>query len=366
MAKILVSLVSEQTIPNVLFIKDNQDVDRYLFISTKAMEKKGKSQHIIDAAKGNVAENCKVLQVKEDSLRNIEEVLSGECADVTDEFLVNLTAGTKIMAIGVHDFFKNMDCTIVYIPIGKNHYRILHSKNEMMDKSINHKIGVQDYLTAYGITIKNPKKIRKTTFSESKTREFYDFYLQLDNSSLKLLDSLREYRGKKMKLSSASSGLTALLNECPVLECEGKEELLKNEIKYLTGEWFEEYIYFLLKSRMELDDTAIALGVQIQRRKVDNEFDIMFTFNNRLFVIECKTSIVDFQQERNILNDTLYKISALKKDFGLFVKPYLFTLSQGEQIKKNHLLRSDLFGINIVDRDDLRDSEKFDLLLSRI
>ena len=40
MKTILVSLISDQTIPNVQFIKE-KIVDEYLFISSEAMEKKG-------------------------------------------------------------------------------------------------------------------------------------------------------------------------------------------------------------------------------------------------------------------------------------------------------------------------------------
>jgi len=366
MARILVSLVSDQTIPNILFIREQQNIDRYLFISTKKMEEKQKSQHIIQASGGDVAGNSKVLLVREDSLQDIEKCLNSESFEDSDRFIVNLTAGTKIMAIGVHNFFRNLGGKIIYIPIGKNHYRILHSENEMSNKNIEFRIGVQEYLTSYGIEIRNPKKIGKTTYTENKTREFFDFYLQLDDKNLQLLDDLRKYRGKKMTLSAENEDLIDFFNACPVLENDDKKELSKKEIKYLTGEWFEEYIYFLLKSHLRLSDSAIAIGVQIVRENVDNEIDIMFTYENRLFVIECKTSVFDSSQERNILNETLYKISALKKDFGLFVKPYLFTLSQGDQIRENHRFRSDLFGIEMIDREMLNDATKMDCLLNSL
>ena len=69
--KILISIVSDQTIPNILFIREVKEVDRYIFISTKKMEGKNKTKHIIDAA-GISTENIDIVDVIEDSISDIE------------------------------------------------------------------------------------------------------------------------------------------------------------------------------------------------------------------------------------------------------------------------------------------------------
>ncbi len=51
MKKVLVSVISEQTIPNLLLIKEFEGkYDDMLFISTKQMEEKGQSRWIERAA----------------------------------------------------------------------------------------------------------------------------------------------------------------------------------------------------------------------------------------------------------------------------------------------------------------------------
>lgn len=365
MATILVSLVSEQTIPNVLYIRECNNVDEYVFISTEKMDKKNVSQHIMEASGTVNNENSETVIVKEDSLQDIEKQLKKQPFNREDKFLVNLTAGTKIMAIGVYDFFKNLNSEIIYIPIGKSHYYRLYPGAKTSGEPIKYRIGVKDYLTGYGISIKNPKKIHQITYSITDTRSFFDFYINQDNDSLMALNDLRGFRGKKkLMLSDVGKRLRMLLCECPIRKFKETQELRKYEMKYLTGDWFEEYVYLLLKEYLSLDDDAIALGVQIERENVNNEIDIMFTRENRLYVIECKTSIYDSNQEKNILNDTLYKLSALKKDFGLFVKPYLFTLSQeGDKINRSHTDRSDLFGITMVDSEVICDPAKIEGLV---
>jgi hypothetical protein len=83
----------------------------------------------------------------------------------------------------------------------------------------------------------------------------------------------------------------------------------------------------------------------------------MFTHENALHVIECKSSVFDTRSRKNILNDSMYKLAALGRDFGIRVKSYLVTLSRkGKQ--KNHIKdafidRSKLLGIKIIDRDAL-------------
>ena len=45
--KVLISIVSDQTIPNVLFIKDFKEMDEYVFLSTEKMEQQKKTEKII-------------------------------------------------------------------------------------------------------------------------------------------------------------------------------------------------------------------------------------------------------------------------------------------------------------------------------
>ncbi len=105
--KILISLVSDQTIPNVLFIKEHSQCDAYLFISTQRMEAKGRTADIIRAA-GINGKNCTTLIVDENSPKLISAALHAMKINDDDAFLVNLTCGTKIMTLTVHDFFSKI------------------------------------------------------------------------------------------------------------------------------------------------------------------------------------------------------------------------------------------------------------------
>jgi len=77
MSKLLISIVSDQTIPNIIFIKEFSGFDSYYFITTKAMENKGKCDSIIKSS--HLDENiCKKIVVIEDDIEDVIKRLKNE------------------------------------------------------------------------------------------------------------------------------------------------------------------------------------------------------------------------------------------------------------------------------------------------
>jgi len=357
MANILVSLVSDQTIPNVLFIKERHDIDKYLFVSTEEMERKGKYDCIIRAA-GLQGHNARQrLIVVGDSLYDVRSKLAALDYDDDDRFYVNLTGGTKIMSIGVYNFFRDISSEIFYIPGGKNLSKKIFPVVKHRQQALKYRLSVAEYLTCYGIDILNPTTVNSLIRTPDETAAWYRFFLGLSEDQLRTLDRLRRFRSKKKTAYEDAPGLASLLNNAP-FRSEDPAYLSKHEIRYLSGDWFEEYIYAALKETLNLHDAAIAVGVNIKRDDVQNEFDIMFTHDNHFYVIECKTSVYDAAQKRNIFTDTLYKLSALRKDFGLFARAFIVTLTeQGaekQHIKPAHVDRSRVHRIDIIDGAKLK------------
>ena len=56
MPRTLISLISEQTLPNVLFIKQFGPFDRYIFLTTKEMEEAKRTDDVIKTCKIEGAE----------------------------------------------------------------------------------------------------------------------------------------------------------------------------------------------------------------------------------------------------------------------------------------------------------------------
>ncbi len=164
--------------------------------------------------------------------------------------------------------------------------------------------------------------------------------------------TLRDDGIKDIKLFETEKNIKLLdfLNNIE-FETEKENKLSKKEIQYLTGGWFEEYVYNLIASKY---NDFIMLNPKISKSELtNNELDVVFTFKNSIYVIECKTLVET--EEGDIVNETIYKIQALKKDFGLTAKSYLFTLDEIKKEAQNKRAKS--FDINIIDKNTLLNEE---------
>lgn len=357
MAEVLVSLVSKQTIPNILLIKELTDIERYVFVTTAETEKNGWTDWIIRACGINESQYQRIRIPEDDP--QLEAVFKEKLHFSDDDrFIVNLTGGTKMMSIGVYNFFARRQAKIIYLPFGKNHYVQVLPEIEHRIIPIDYRLSLPEYLASCNVHIVNPDKINALLYSDaSTTRKFLENYLQCSSTELDVLDCLRDFRKNGVrfdseKLEYSAEDLNTVLTKLN-FKPENQEKLSRYEVRYLTGDWLEEYAYSLLKEKLRLDERAIGLGVNIQINDIPNEVDIFLVSNNAIHFIECKTGFFDHRSGKDILTETLYKVQALQRNFGLSIRSHLFTLTPQEQIREADLKRSKAFGINIFTREHL-------------
>jgi hypothetical protein len=341
MPKYLISLISDQTIPNVLFIKEYEDkVNEYIFITTERMQQQGKLDWVLEAT-GIQEGQYESVTVVEDELISIEEALNQLQISREDEFILNLTGGTKIMSIGVYNYFSYRNSEIFYIPIGKNLYRKIFPPVKERDFVLQYRTTLQTYLTSYGIRIVNPEKINQLT----KSAAFTELFFNKNYSRRYELKTLRDFKSLNKNGGINRSDFTKLFDWLEVIHFpfEQKNILNTKEITYLLGGWLEEYTYLFFKRHLNLSDDAIGIGVEISRQSVKNEFDVMFVYNNAIYVFECKTGLT----QKVFYEAAVYKLAALKKDFGLFVNSNIVTMTNvKDQVWKD---RAAFFNIKLLD-----------------
>lgn len=371
----IVILISEQTIPNLMFLKwllsDNGGGILELFcVTTEYMEQKNKIQAIQKALgeMNGLFSKMTPITVDENDLKEIIKKIEVQFSDlpIYDEIHVNITGGTKIMSIACYEVFKNKENTVLYYQPVNKPMQILNSK--MSKYSIEVPITIKEYLDAYNVACKIDNICVKDwnynqtvlPIVENMTNE-RSIYLELQNNEyfrkmLKKKGALEFDKIDSEKLSRLQNNPTVeQLKRCSVRFGFGSDKITGKEIKYITGGWFEEYVYQKLKTEKKLDDDSIALNIRIVNSddKDKNELDVAYIegkTNPRLNIVECK-SFIDEALQAKLLTDTLYKMQALKKDFGLTVKSYLYTMSI---IKKESVLsRAKDLDIEIIDRTKL-------------
>jgi len=131
------------------------------------------------------------------------------------------------------------------------------------------------------------------------------------------------------------------------------EELSKDEALYLTGKWLEEYAYYKIKEKLQLNEQSIGLGLLLQKANIqntDNDFDVMFVLQNELYIVECKTS--HLINNKSQLSEYIYKLDAL----GNLPEPE--KLNQQNQIKD----RLKFHNIKLLTKENfaIENTQKFD------
>jgi hypothetical protein len=382
----LVSLVSDQTIPNILAALQFKP-DLLLFISTETMEIKGKSQAILQALQRrgmDYTNRAHTLKVDENSIIDLQTKVTKWLEHFTEEinFIVNLTCGTKIMAIAAYDLFVDFGSSMIYVPIPKNEYLIPFPKRRPKEPvAIPYRLSVPEYLDAYGVAILNAKHLtRQKEVADGRqelTRFIYQHYTEVFplltylGSQIRPLDFRNPRRTYDISASFSFNNDKGkyFLREMgfSIEENQLFKKVDKDCWNYLKGGWLEERLFLAVQKALPLA-TDIQLGINVQDKKGNkNEFDVLFTLDNILYNVECKSLGAAEGGEDSTgasITDFLYKQGALRQQFGLTPKIFLATTAEtiydrDNQIKPHLNERARQFNCEIIPLRQIEDLENY-------
>jgi hypothetical protein len=375
MDRIGVSLISEQTIPNVLFSMHFKP-ERHLFVTTEKSEESKKSDAIIDLLlkKGIIhsPKDYEKIVVNQDDFLDCYSKLKDHLEKQHGgmEYVVNITGGNKIMAIAVYDTFKEIGekVTIGYIPLGRNIFEQLFPlKTPMKEYEIKERLNIEDYLLSYSFTIKNKKALFKIKKNAEENEKLSSFITHNYEKVMKLLELFsKELRDKRKSKSyyTLSKNLNKELEEVEKtflkmagFKVEGdkiEQKLDKCKINFLTGGWLEDYVFNELKELKKgnvIDDLAMALQIESGSAS-KNEIDVCFTKDNTFYYIECKSNTHEEKGETAIIRDEIYKKGALITQLGLGNSQRAFICTTLPQIGNTLSTRAGDYGVQIFNLND--------------
>lgn len=360
--KIIVSLISEQTIPNFEFIKEKiKEIEALLFITTPSMEKSGNREWILKALGDNDLEVLDPILVNAFSFEDIEEKLAQSIND-EDLYLVNLTGGTKIMSLAVYDFFKSVNSQMFYLT-GRGQYIKIHPGRTKPVFNLKSKTSLTDYMIAYGFEITNKSTPLYSFDQSNQLLKYFLNHFDKENDP-EILEELRNGRSKGIKNIETIKNLSSFLNKLNI-KPQAENKLSKYECRYLSGDWLEEYLYYFLLNELNISDFEIGLGWNVEKNGNQNEFDVLVMRNNKLYLFECKTSIyLDAEENWTFISDIIYKSDSLRNQLGLFAQSIVFTLSDLEKPKlKSHIERAQASRVNLIGLEEIsNESRLYDYL----
>lgn len=368
MSHVHVCLVSEQTVPNILGIFHFKP-EKVVFCTTKRMEDEQRTDSIINTLKLyglDYSKKHERIVVDQDCLEDCESKFEKVTSKYrNNRLIVNLTGGTKIMVLGAYNAFKDIAEQMIYTPIPKNEYLIVHPRQAECRSpvSLNLRLSVEAYVTAYGIKVDNRNNIEQLKSNAKIKKEICrwmaEHYLEIEDILIELYDKLKDHRDDRhltlkfnypVKKQAEMDFLKMLNFQKGSIDM----KLSKQEIRFLTGDWLSDFCFNELLD-LSVDDCVTGIEL-ISPKGAKNEFDVMFTKDNALYIVECKS----LRQRHDKEADILYKISALQHEFGLKVKGFLVStarniISDVGNIKESIIKRADQCKTQVIHPDEIKD-----------
>jgi hypothetical protein len=235
------------------------------------------------------------------------------------ELNLNITGGTKLMAIAAYEIFRYHKLNIMYCDTFDENIIYFKNGEIVKEKYSNVKISVVDYLRAYGFK-PNLAQNKSKKFESTNLLNFIKTHLI---EYIKFSKSIRFRNGsKKSRMNNSPKDFELIKKDKEISVTYKQTEIFKSSnsnYQYLIGFWLEDFIYNFIKSNIpniEIEKNYYILS----KSDSPNEIDVIFSKNGKLYLISCKTG------EFNKLD--LFELEGLRNlAGGTFGKAYLVTLS---------------------------------------
>lgn len=299
----LISLVSEQPIPNII-VSLQLKPENTVLISTK--EQEHVANNIIKVLKSNKLKST--LYEKYADAYDFNSVKS-LCNQINlPNITLNITGGTKLMSLAAYDCLSNKALAIFYCDT--LHNKIIDLKNNTKH-NINIKIKLNDYLIAYGYKINEYKNElspeTKKLFSFIHQNQYYNSFIDF---SRKVREEVRlDYPNKNS--STADWQYNKNFDKLNIVHLKTKTKFVLDEPKFMHGDWLEQMAFWKIRQLIkELNFDDIAYNIKIvTNNNIYNEIDLAFTKNCKLYMFSCKSGSRDE-------NSALYELETLRQIAG--------------------------------------------------
>ena len=352
-------LVSDQPLPNLIPVLDPRWRPRQvILLVTPAMERKGRHLHLKSALE---SAGCQV-RVQTFNAFAIEEIRRGIIESLSGisgrSIALNLTGGTKIMALGAYEVFRELGLPAFYVDTGNGH--LIEIFPEAKTLPLPDVVKINHYLNAYGYSINKcggyqvPPALQGLTDTLVKNAKRYEKALGTLNFCASDADkTLVRNLGTQEINNQRFRELLTLFAEAGVLALRGQQLVFADEQArfFANGGWLESHVLKVLngfKGKEIIRDHAGSLEL-ISSANNKNELDLAFTARNRLHLIECKTGRMKGSEQNP--GDITYKLETLADLVGgVFGKAMLVSYRPLRQADRTRCAE---FDIQVVEGGDI-------------
>ncbi len=354
-----VCLVSDQAVPNFLPVldKDFRPQEVVLLVTEQMQARADALAEVMRQGCGVKVQQLAVADAY-DMAQVGEQVFALLCDMDKDQVALNVTGGTKLMAIAAFAMFKEAGYPSFYFTADSNEVLLLDNNERLLLQPP--KIKIEDYLMLHGYPArhklqKQPAHLEWLPFAEELVRAHGSLGQELGRLNFEIAQTDKRALKCKAPAGAVAHNMQYLLN---LLEDNGlarrQDDYLvfadEEAKQYAAGGWFEDYVFQTAKSLPGVQD--VALNVQIENAKEQvfqhNELDVLLLVNNVLHVLECKTA--NFATHEDKAEEALYKLESLKKLGGLRTKAMLLSYRELTGKIRNRAMGAQ---IGVIEQKDL-------------
>ena len=321
-----VCLVSKQPLPNLIpiLVSDPKPKEVILLVSHEMNERAGWLETVLKTYHIHVSKVSIADSYDKEALEN--QMLDLKLFEnyTSQNILMNITGGTKLMAISAYSVFSANDSVCAYFVERSNELVYLDQAGQKF--VLEPKLKIKDILLAHGYELVGKPLQQLPMNKPHLTRELVqgDF-----GSAISAINGV--ISDKKLTADFPEKGDKERIKT--VLDKFEREGLLqydlqqitftdKAALKYVHGGWLEEHVLSAVKDIKGLQDYAlggeiIKLGAtaskQKQDGKADNELDVIVLMNNILHIIECKTVNYTSLFNKGEGNNVIYRLQAFQE-----------------------------------------------------
>ena len=365
MSRIHVCLVSSQPIPNLIPLRmEELKPEKVVLLVSPDMETQFQRLEKVIREWGVVVEKVPIAPY---DLNSAKETCMNILAKYEKEdIILNATGGTKIMAFAAFEVFREMGNTILYVDTQDRWIQMLSPQSQRLDfKGV---LKVPTYLNAYGQIILK-ERTGKLTIDKHlpiieelvKISEMYQEAIKILNGYAAPLRNARTFpfEIEIKKQDYANQGFQKIIElfegHCLLKYSDGLIQFSDLEdVEFASGGWMEEYVFHTVSL---LDVTDVRMGIEVKwdtagSKYPINEYDVVFTQNNRLFLIECKTKRFEGADRAGFNDEPIYKLENLRDAAGgVYGKGMLVSYQRLTDAQKRRLTANKL---SFCDGSDLK------------
>lgn len=326
--RIQICLVSDQAAANLLpaLDPDLRPAQVVLLVTAKMIDRGAALQSVLQEA--GVSSRTVPLSNEHDFERLKDEILALiDDVDEAEEISLNLTGGTKLMALAAQSIGEQAGWGMFYVDADTD--ELIWLTAPARRQSLKKQLRLRHYLAGYGFS--SGAKAGSLPVMEDVQPLLMTLVRQLGSMTKPigqlnwLAQQAEDRRKTQIQIADiqlddpAFQALLRNFEEAGLLRVENSTLIFRDDLArdFVKGGWLEHHVFRTVASLTDdlaIRDKAVNLEV-VDGGGVRNELDIAFLAGNRLHVIECKTARMDRGRDSKA-NDTLFKLSEICRRVG--------------------------------------------------